>query len=87
VVIYQVLFQGLVIIYGGGGGGGGGVAPKRNVFRGKYFSDPTRVKKSKIWLPNLKYQLKNEYPPLAIFITQPLSCFVFIYPTFYLLKI
>jgi hypothetical protein len=33
------------------------VAPKRNVFCGKRFADPT-IKKSKIWLPNLKYQLK-----------------------------
>jgi hypothetical protein len=40
------------------------VAPKRNVFRGKNFADPT-IKKSKISLPNLKYQLKNNYPPLA----------------------
>ena len=38
-------YKGLVIIYGGGGGGG--VAPKRNVFRGKKFADPT-IKKSKI---------------------------------------
>jgi hypothetical protein len=32
---------------GGGGGGGGAVAPKRNVFRGKNFANPT-IKKSKI---------------------------------------
>ena len=38
---------------GGGGGGGGGVAPKRNVFLGKNFADPT-IKKSNIFLPNLK---------------------------------
>jgi hypothetical protein len=56
--------KGAVIIYGWGGGGRGAVAPKRNVFRGKNFANPT-IKKSKIWLPNLKYQLKNEYPPLA----------------------
>jgi hypothetical protein len=42
----------------------GGVAPKRNVFRVKKFADPT-IKKSKIWLPKLKYQFKNNYPPLA----------------------
>jgi hypothetical protein len=41
-----------------------GVAPKRNVFRGKNVADPT-IKKSRIWLPNLKYLLKNKYPPLA----------------------
>jgi hypothetical protein len=40
------------------GGGGGGGAPKRIVFRGKIFADPT-IKKSKIWLPNLKYQFKK----------------------------
>jgi hypothetical protein len=37
------------------------VAPKRNVFRVKNVADPT-IKKTKIWLPNLKYQLKNNYP-------------------------
>jgi hypothetical protein len=37
-----------------------GVAPKRNVFRGKIKILLTRpLKKSKIWLPNLNYQLKN----------------------------
>jgi hypothetical protein len=35
--------KGAIIIHGGGGGGG---APKRNVFLGKNFADPT-VKKSK----------------------------------------
>jgi hypothetical protein len=45
------------------------VAPKRNVFRGKNFADPT-IKKSKIWLPNLKYQLKNNYTPLAKNVTK-----------------
>jgi hypothetical protein len=45
------------------------VAPKRNVFRAKYFADPT-IKKSKIWLPNLKYHLKNKYPPLAKNVTK-----------------
>ena len=35
--------KGPVIIYGGGGG----MVPKRNVFRGKKFTDPT-IKKSKI---------------------------------------
>jgi hypothetical protein len=40
------------------------VAPKRNVFLGKNFADPT-IKKSKYVLPNHKYQLKNKYPPLA----------------------
>jgi hypothetical protein len=41
-----------------------GVAPKRNVFLGKNLPYPT-IKKSKIFLPKLKYQLKNKYPPLA----------------------
>jgi hypothetical protein len=41
-----------------------GVAPKRNVFSGKNFADPTIIK-SKIFLPNLKYQFQNKYPPLA----------------------
>jgi hypothetical protein len=50
-----------VIIYGGGGEG---VAPKRNVFLGKIFADPT-IKKSKKFTPNVKYQLKNKYPSLA----------------------
>jgi hypothetical protein len=50
---------GLVIIYDWGGGGGG--ALKRNVFLGKNFADP----KVDIVLPNLKYQLKNKYLPLA----------------------
>jgi hypothetical protein len=45
------------------------VAPKRNVFRGKNFADPT-IKKTKIWLPNLKYQLKNKDPPLAKNVTK-----------------
>jgi hypothetical protein len=40
-----------------------GVAPKRNVFRGKNFADPTIKKVKKIWLPNLKYQLKNNTHP------------------------
>jgi hypothetical protein len=34
-LISNYYFLGTVIIYGGG------VAPKRNVFRGKYFADPT----------------------------------------------
>jgi hypothetical protein len=38
------------------------VAPKRNVFLGKNFADPT-IKKSKYVLPNHKYQLKiNTHP-------------------------
>jgi hypothetical protein len=41
-----------------------GVAPKRNVFFGKHFADPT-IKKSKLFLPHLKYQFKNKYPPMA----------------------
>jgi hypothetical protein len=45
IIIFSI--KGPVIIYGGGGGGGGGGAPKRNVFRAKYFADPT-IKKSKI---------------------------------------
>jgi hypothetical protein len=45
------------------------VATKRNVFRGKNFADPT-IKKSRIWLPNLKYELKNKYPPLAKYFTK-----------------
>jgi hypothetical protein len=52
------------------GGGGGRLAPKRNVFLGKKFSDPT-IKKS-IFLPNLKYQLKNKYQKLYKRI--PFSC-------------
>jgi hypothetical protein len=40
------------------------VAPKTNVFLDKNVADPT-IKKSKNILPNLKYQLKNKYPPLA----------------------
>jgi hypothetical protein len=39
-------------------------SPKRNVFPGKNFADPT-IKKSKIWLPNLKYKLKNKWVLLA----------------------
>jgi hypothetical protein len=54
----QCVLRDPVIIYGGG------VAPKRNVFLGKKFADPT-IKKTKIWLPNFKYQLINNYPPLA----------------------
>ena len=50
-------------IYGGGGGGGGG-APKRNVFLDSNFANPT-IKKSKDFLPNLKYQLKCKYPQLS----------------------
>jgi hypothetical protein len=42
--------------------GGGGTEEK--CFSLENFADPTN-KKSKIWLPNLKYQLKNKYPPLA----------------------
>jgi hypothetical protein len=47
-----------------------GVAPKakRNVFRDKNFADPT-IKKTKR-LPNLNYQLKNNYPPLAKNVTK-----------------
>ena len=40
------------------------MAPKRNVFQGKNVADPN-IKKSKDVLPNLKYHLKNKYPPLA----------------------
>jgi hypothetical protein len=40
------------------------VAPTRNVFLGKNVADPI-IKKSKIISANLKYQLKNKYPPLA----------------------
>jgi hypothetical protein len=40
-----------VIIYGGVREG---VAPKKNFFPSKHFADPT-IKKSKIFLPNLKY--------------------------------
>jgi hypothetical protein len=40
---------------------GGGI-PKRNVLLIKTFADPTG--KSKHFLPNFKYQLKNKYPPL-----------------------
>jgi hypothetical protein len=36
-----------------------GVAPKRNVFLGKNLPYPT-IKKSKIFLATLKYQLKNK---------------------------
>jgi hypothetical protein len=36
-----------------------GVAPKRNVFLGKKLPYPT-IKKSKIFLATLKYQLKNK---------------------------
>ena len=44
-----------------GGGGGGDGSPKRNVFPGKNFADPT-IKRSKIFfLPNLK----NKDPSLA----------------------
>jgi hypothetical protein len=35
-----------------------------SVFVGETFADPT-IKKSKYFLSNLKYQLKNKYPPLA----------------------
>ena len=52
--------SGHYLLRGDGGGGGGVVAPKRNVFLGKHFSVPT-IKRS-IFLPNLKYQLKNKYP-------------------------
>jgi hypothetical protein len=41
-----------------------GVAPKRNVFLGKNFGDPT-IKKP-IFLPNLKYQFKNKYPSKSL---------------------
>jgi hypothetical protein len=36
---------------------------KTNVV-GKNVADPT-IEKSKKFLPNLNYQLKNKYPPLA----------------------
>jgi hypothetical protein len=52
------LAKGRVIIYGGGGGS----APKRNVFLGKYFADPTIKKFKKICT---QPQLKNKHPPLA----------------------
>ena len=45
----------------GGGGGGGGPEDK---YAGKNVADPT-IEKSKKVLPNLNYQLKNKYPPLA----------------------
>ena len=41
-----------------------GVAPKRRVFLRKKFADPT-IKKTKKFFFNLKYQLKNKYPPLT----------------------
>jgi hypothetical protein len=46
------------------GGGGGGGAPKRNVFLGKNFANPT-TKNAKSFLANLEYELKNKYPPLS----------------------
>jgi hypothetical protein len=33
-------------------------------FVAKFFAD-SNIKKSQIWLPNLKYEFKNKYPPLA----------------------
>jgi hypothetical protein len=61
--------KGPVIIYGGGGGGGGGGrggggggGTEEKCFSCQKCCCPT-IKKSKIWLPNLKYQLKNKYPP------------------------
>jgi hypothetical protein len=36
-----------------GAGGFGGVAPKRNVFLGKHFADPT-IEKSEKFSPNLE---------------------------------
>jgi hypothetical protein len=48
-----------------------GVAPKRNVFLRNNFAD--------VVLPNLKYQLRNEYPPLTkcyhLFVTHVLYHF------------
>jgi hypothetical protein len=41
-----------------------GVASKRNGFLGKNFVYPT-IKEFQNFFPNLKYQLKNKYPPLA----------------------
>jgi hypothetical protein len=41
----------VIFLWRGGGGGGGGGGGDRREF--------------KIFLPNLKYQLKNKYPPLA----------------------
>ena len=63
----HVLFS----IYAGGGGG----ATKRNVFLGKNVANPT-IKKSKYFLANLEYELKNKYPPLAKNFTKgiPFSC-------------
>jgi hypothetical protein len=63
----------LYICWGGGGGGGG--ATKRNVFLGKNFANPT-IKKSKSFLANLEYEIKNKYPPLAKNFTKgiPFSC-------------
>ena len=49
---------------GGGAGGGGGGALERNVCLGKNFAYPT-IRKSYFCIPNLKYQLKSKYPPLA----------------------
>jgi hypothetical protein len=51
------------------------VAPKKNIFLGKHFADPT-IKTSKKLLANLKYHLKNKYPLLAKNITKvmPFTC-------------
>jgi hypothetical protein len=65
----SIWLQGPVIICGGGW-----LAPKRNFFRGKNFANPT-IKKSKIWLPNLKYQLKTiTTPDQKLYKKIPFSC-------------
>jgi hypothetical protein len=50
--------KGPFIIYGGGW-------HRREMFFVAKIFLTQPLKKSKIWLPNLKYQLKNKYPPLA----------------------
>jgi hypothetical protein len=43
------------------GGGGGGLAPKRNVFLGKNFADPTIKKSKHILVIDLHIVLTYEY--------------------------
>jgi hypothetical protein len=43
---------------GGGGGGGGGGAPKRNVFLGKSFANPT-IKKKKTFFTQPQISIKK----------------------------
>jgi hypothetical protein len=52
------LSKGPFIIYGGGW-------HRREMFFVAKILLTQPLKRSKIWLPNLKYQLKNKYPPLA----------------------